>query len=124
MIFTNYRVIDVPVTNGTTTPFTTTSLSLVFFVPTGNRMEDDSPVGVYVANTFTDTDGGSANLWLYYSQAGTSATNQLNSPGHANQNNFQIGNIVPAGKQIKTYVGNSSDIVGGTLYVLELPNQP
>lgn len=118
--FNNYKVINVPTINseGGVVIYTTTATSLVYFVPIGSRMEDDTRVDVFVNSYFVDTDGGSARLFLYSSQASVSSANFLNYSGAQNTN---VGHIVPAGKQIYARVGDDSDRIGGTLYVLELP---
>ncbi len=125
--FKNYQVIDIPTTNSESgvVVFTTSATSLLFFVPIGSRMEDDTPVSIFVRDYFTDTDGGDADLFLYRSKATTATRLSLNAVatdfGGNTTNNVNVGQIVPAGKQVVARVGDNSDRIGGTLYVLELP---
>jgi hypothetical protein len=122
--FSNYKKITVAAggSNGQIV-YTTTSDCLVAFLPTGAFMEDDAPIGLYVDNYFTDSDGGQADLYLYYSKAATNAPLSLNidnsSTGLESYTNTM--NIVPSGKNIRRLIANSSDKIGGTLYVFELP---
>ena len=118
--FNNFKKIDVPTINSESgvVIYTTTAVSLVYFLPIGSRMEDDTRVDVFVNNYFTDTDGGVAAFFLYSSQAAVGNPNYLNFTGAYNTN---VPAIVPAGKQIYARVGDNSDRIGGTLYVLELP---
>ncbi len=122
MIFTNYKVVNIPQTNSEsgTVVYTTTALCMLFFIPIGSRMEDDTEVRLYINNYFTDTDGGQADLHLYNSQASTSSPLDLNRLTH-NHNSMVM---CPSGKSIVARVGDNSDRIGGTLYVFELPNQP
>lgn len=111
----NFTTIDCPVTNGSVLYYTTTAVCMVAFMPIGSRMEDDSPVGVYIKNHWVDTDGEGNNVFLSYSQGGASTS--LNRDGFPGT--FQMA-ICPAGREIFSYVSNSSDRVGGTLYVFPL----
>lgn len=123
----NYQVIDIPQTNANNAiVFTTTALCLMFFIPTGSRMEDDSPVGLFVDNYFVDTDGGQADLYLYYSRAGGNAPLNLNQPvfdGDGSSIPVHGSNTMimcQPGKNIRAFIANSSDRIGGTLYVFPL----
>ena len=120
--FNEYKVIDVPVTNSEsgTVIYTTTATCLLYFMPKGNRMEDDTPVEVFVNSYFTDTDGGVARLYMYRSQASTNNNLFLN---YTSAGNVNVPVIAPAGKQVYARVGDNSDRIGGTLFVMELPNE-
>jgi hypothetical protein len=125
MIFLDYEKINVPQTNtNNALIYTTPYLCMMFFVPIGSRMEDDAPVGLFVQNYFTDTDGGEARFYLYYSRALTGSTLLLNRMGPASSGETFYGNvpaIVPSGKNIRAFIANSSDRIGGTLYVFRIP---
>lgn len=102
---------------------TTTATSLIYFIPYGPYMEDDTPIEVYVSSYFVDSDGGSASMWIYRSHASGSSTLYLNyGYDEILKTGTNVGVMVPAGKNIIARVGDNSDKIGGTLYVLELPN--
>lgn len=124
--FNDYKTIFFgPINGNGTVVYTTTSLCMVYFVPYGPYMEDDSPIGLYVDNYFTDSDGGQADNYIYYSKAVTRSPLNLNVPqSDISTSSFGTSNsvIVPSGKNIKAFIGDSSDKIGGTLYVFGLPN--
>ena len=120
----NYTTINVAQTNSNAALlYTTTALSIMFFIPIGSRMEDDLPVGIYVDSYFIDSDGGEAHLYLYHSRATTSSFLGLNASltttaADAPNTNSMV--LVPSGKNIRALVTDSSDKIGGTLYVFPL----
>lgn len=118
--FNNYKKVSFgPIASEAgVTVYTTTSLSLIYFIPYGPYMEDDTPIEVYVNNYFTDSDGGVAAIWLYRSYAPLNNQLFLNFAGLGHVN---VPVIVPAGKNVIARVGDNSDKIGGTLYILELP---
>jgi hypothetical protein len=124
MVFIDFAKVDIPQTNSNgSILYSTTFPCMLFFVPIGSRMEDDAPVGLYVDNYFTDTDGGQADLYLYYSRAAGSAPLNLNrdNSGGGNESYTNTMVIAPSGKNIRAFIANSSDRIGGTLYVFRLP---
>lgn len=132
MVFLDYITVDVPANNSNgSIVYTTTYRCIVFFEPIGARMEDDDPIGLYVDNYLTDSDGGQADLYLYYSRAVTSTALQLNGNTVAQASGSShihfTSSITPAmiqsGKNIRTFIGDSSDKIGGTLHIFRLPEQ-
>lgn len=131
MVFLDFAKINIPQTNSNgAILYTTTFPCMLFFVPIGSRMEDDSAVGLYVDNYFTDTDGGQADLYLYFSEATLGSGLDLNrsnirsgfgSDSSYPQQNTNTMVISPSGKNIRAFIENSSDRIGGTLYVFRLP---
>lgn len=133
----NYKVIDVPTTNsGGLLIYTTTADSLCWFMPIGSRMEDDTAAFVRASNVFVDTDGGPCDIYLWWSLGGTSTRLNANDPsviqGSSNSGGGNVSfsfqgaahqavSFIPAGINIFAGVGDSSDRIGGTLYVMELP---
>jgi hypothetical protein len=113
MVFLDYDTIDIPVTNSSSlVDYTTSYKCLVHFEPIESRMEDDSFARCWVEGYYRDTDTDDADLTLFNS-SGTSDFNQTVD------NRGLI--VVPSGKNIRVGVGDSSDRIGGTLYVFRLP---
>lgn len=118
--FTNYKVIDCPTTNGNGfLYYTATAKCVVFFMPIGSRMEDDSPVGLQVPNYFLDTDSQWSSLMLFFSWA-NGQLNQVDGidPGRSN---VLVPGFLEPGHEVRAIVANNTDRIGGTLYVFELP---
>ena len=122
MVFIDYLKVDVPQTNANNAiVYTTSFLCMAFFVPIGSRMEDDAPVGLFVDDYFIDTDSGRADFYLYYSRAVGNAQLPLNAPGSDHPWGSNVPAIIPSGKNIRAFIANSSDRIGGTLHIFRLP---
>ena len=119
----SYTAVDVPLGNANgQVVYTAPVTSLVFFVPYGPSMEDDAPVGLYIENFYVDSDGGPAQNFIHYSQGTTSQNVWLNAniDDGTGPRGSNTPVIIPAGKSIKRYITDSSDKIGGTLYVFPL----
>jgi len=125
-IFTNLNIVDVPQTNTNgATLFTTTATSIIHFLPDGTKMEDDRPVGIYVENLWTDTDGHQQDPFLFLSAKDQTFTQYLGTGNRALNVNSSLvmtmtSMVVPAGKTLKAYINDSSDRLGGALYIQEI----
>lgn len=116
----NYTTVDCPTKNSNGfVYYTTTDWCLIAFNPIGSRMEDDSPVGVFIENMWIDTDGDGNQVYLHYSQGTSTALVNQPSATTGNHGSQQVV-LCPPGKLIKSYCPNSTDRVGGTLYVFPL----
>lgn len=119
--FTNYKKINVPQTNSNNAVvYTTTAKCMLFFIPIGSRMEDDAAVGLYVQDWYIDTDSDNIDFYLHYSQGISDGTLNRGTVGSDNGSNTPC--VCDAGKNIRAFIANSSDRIGGTLYVFELPS--
>lgn len=124
--FTNYLKIDVPATNSNGLILHTTSAdSMVYFTPIGARIEDDEPIGIYVEQMWVDTDGHPNHPFLFYSAASAFVPDHIGTGQVASANGnpslTMTSMIVPSGKNIRTWLVDNTDLIGGTLYVFELP---
>lgn len=133
--FKDYKRVDVPQTNANgALLYTTVATSMVFFVPRGSNMESDAQVGIYIENLFVDTDGQNAFPYIFAIHDATGRTESTNenftsdtfsgSGGVPFSHDFgkylNSPHIIPAGKNLRAWIGDSSDRLGGTLHVFEI----
>jgi hypothetical protein len=117
--YTRYYVINLGTTNTSgTTILTTTTRCQLFFEPIGSRMECDQSVGIFVDNYFTDTDGRESDPWLFQASSSTGSTSMNRSGDFDSYIHTTL--IVPSGKNIRTFLNQNTDRIGGRLHVWEM----
>lgn len=126
MPFIDYITVDVPTTNSESGAliYTTQYRCMIFFVPIGSRMEDDSPAWLYVEDWYIDTDSDNVDFYLHSSQGTVDAQiNNVIDTGNSRANQNQPC-ICESNKRIIAKVGDNSDRIGGTLHIFRLPEAP
>lgn len=122
--FEDYVRVNVPQTNSNNAiVYTTTFDCMVFFMPRGSNMETDRPCGLFVDDFYNDTDGDECQPWLFYASDSSTFGGDTGLGGsRVNFSNYlNIPMMIPAGKNIRAFIGDSSDRLGGTLHVYKLP---